>query len=79
MSDDLDKMTFEDAFAELEATVQQLDGPAEELTLDEAIALYARGMGLARRCTDALDAAELQIQQLAASGGQQQLGMFLEE
>jgi len=63
MSEALEGLSFEDAFGELEATVQRLE--EGELTLEEAIALYERGMGLARRCGEALDAAELQMQQLA--------------
>ncbi len=76
MSDELDKLSFEEAFEELEATVHRLDADAGELTLEEAIALYERGVQLARRCNDALDAAELQVQQLALVSNQQQLGMF---
>jgi exodeoxyribonuclease VII small subunit len=63
MSEALETLSFEDAFGELEVTVQRLE--EGELTLEEAIALYERGMGLARRCGEALDAAELQMQQLA--------------
>jgi exodeoxyribonuclease VII small subunit len=63
MSKALEKLSFEDAFHELEVTVQRLE--EGDLTLEEAIALYERGMGLARRCGEALDAAELQMQQLA--------------
>ena len=77
MSDELQTLPFEEAFEELETTVQRLE--AGDLTLEEAIALYERGMGLARLCNEALDAAELQVQQLAVSSGQQQLGMFFEE
>lgn len=65
MSDEIEKLSFEEAFGDLEATVRRLDG--DELTLEEALALYERGMGLARRCGDALDAAELQVEQLAAA------------
>jgi exodeoxyribonuclease VII small subunit len=63
MNEALEELSFEDAFRELEATVRQLE--EGELTLDEAIALYERGMGLARRCGEALDAAELQMERLA--------------
>jgi exodeoxyribonuclease VII small subunit len=79
MSEDLDKMTFEDAFDELEATVQRLDADTGELTLEEAIGLYERGMRLARHCNSVLDDAELQVQQVTAIGDQQQLGMLFEE
>ena len=62
MSEELDGLTFEEAFGELEATVQRLE--AGNLALDEAIGLYQRGMHLAQRCSAALDAAELQIEEL---------------
>jgi exodeoxyribonuclease VII small subunit len=77
MEEDLEALSFEQAYEELEQTVHRLE--AGELTLDEAIAIYERGMRLARRCGAALDAAELQIQQLAVVNNQQQPGMFLEE
>lgn len=62
MSDEKD-LSFEEAYRELEATVQRLE--AGNLTLEEAIALYEQGMRLARRCQAALDAAELQIEQIS--------------
>jgi exodeoxyribonuclease VII small subunit len=68
---DLEKLSFEQAFGELEATVQRLEGG--DLTLDEAITLYEWGMGLARRCNDTLDAAELRMQQVAVASNQQQV------
>lgn len=73
----LEALSFEEALDELEQVVQQLE--EGELPLDQAIALYERGMGLARRCSQALDAAELQIEQLAVIDGQQQLGFFVDE
>lgn len=62
MSEEMEGLTFEEAFGELEATVQRLE--AGNLTLDEAIAVYQRGMYLAQHCSAALDAAELQIEEL---------------
>ena len=76
MDEELEALSFEQAYEELEQTVHRLE--AGDLALEEAIATYERGMRLARRCGAALDAAELQIQQLAV-GNNQQLGMFLEE
>ena len=63
MSKELENLTFEQAFEELGTTVQRLE--AGDLALEEAIALYERGMRLAQRCSDALDAAELQVQELS--------------
>ena len=72
----VEELSFEEAFNELEETVQRLE--EGDLTLEEAIALYEWGMALARRCSDTLDTAELQVQQLAVINDQQQLGMFFE-
>jgi exodeoxyribonuclease VII small subunit len=77
MSEDLDRLSFEEAFRELEAAVQRLE--AGDLTLEEALALYERGMGLAQRCSQVLDAAEIQVQQLVVGDEQAQMGMFFEE
>lgn len=66
MSDDVSKLSFEQAVGELESTVQRLE--SGDLSLTEAIALYERGMRLVQHCNDALDAAELQVQELAQSG-----------
>lgn len=70
MSENAEKLSFEEAFDELETTVQRLE--EGDLTLEEAIALYERGMSLAQRCNDALDAAELQVQQLTVAKDEQQ-------
>ncbi len=66
MTDDLSSLSFEQAIGELESTVQRLEGG--DLSLTEAIALYERGMHLVQHCNDALDAADLQVQELAGSG-----------
>jgi exodeoxyribonuclease VII small subunit len=63
MSDDVIKLSFEEAVGELESTVQRLEGG--DLSLTEAIALYKRGMILVQHCNDTLDDAELQVQELA--------------
>jgi exodeoxyribonuclease VII small subunit len=63
---DAEKMIFEEAYAELEETVQKLE--AGSLPLAEALALYQRGMALAKQCNLQLDKAELTIKTLAPSG-----------
>jgi exodeoxyribonuclease VII small subunit len=63
---DIETMTFEQAYRELEETVQQLE--VGNLPLEEAIALYQRGMALAKYCGLQLDNAELRIKMLAPSG-----------
>jgi exodeoxyribonuclease VII small subunit len=66
---DTEKLSYEEAFAELEEVVQQLE--AGDLTLDQSMTLFERGMALAGRCNAQLDAAELRVRQFlpAESGG----------
>lgn len=65
-STDIQKMSYEEAYAELEQTVQRLE--AGSLPLAEALTLYQRGMALAKQCNVQLDEAELSIKKLAPSG-----------
>jgi exodeoxyribonuclease VII small subunit len=59
-------LTFEQAYRELEQTVQKLE--AGNLPLAEALALYQRGMALAQQCGQQLDSAELSVQTLTPTG-----------
>ncbi len=59
----MDSLSFEEAYAELEVTVQRLEDGA--LPLEEALALYERGVLLAQRCAERLAAAELRIEELS--------------
>jgi exodeoxyribonuclease VII small subunit len=59
MTAELDTLTFEEAFAELQGAVEELRGDA--LTLDRSLALYERGVALAQRCSALLTDAELRI------------------
>jgi len=65
---EIKNVSFEEAFGELEEVVQQLE--AGDLTLDQAMALFERGMALAARCNTQLDAAELRVQQLVPAVGE---------
>lgn len=56
-------LSYEAAFAELEAVVAILEG--EQRPLDEAIALYERGQALAKHCATLLEKAELKVRQLS--------------
>ena len=59
----IEELTYEQAFAELEAVVSALEG--EESSLEEALALFERGQDLAHYCAGLLDKAELKVQQLS--------------
>jgi exodeoxyribonuclease VII small subunit len=62
---ELENLSFEEAFKELEDTVHRLEEGG--LTLDESIALFERGMKLAKHCDQKLDDAELKVSQLVPS------------
>ncbi|MCK4449916.1 MAG: exodeoxyribonuclease VII small subunit [Anaerolineae bacterium] len=62
---EVEKLSFEEAFKELEDAVHRLEGGG--LTLDESIALFERGMTLAQHCGQKLDDAELKVSQLVPS------------
>lgn len=57
-----EKMSYEQAFEELETIVQQLEGG--ELPLEKALSLFERGQSLALRCSTLLEQAELKLKQL---------------
>jgi exodeoxyribonuclease VII small subunit len=60
------QMSFEEAFAELEATVTRLE--QGDLSLEESITLFERGQALAAHCNVQLDASELRVRQLLPGG-----------
>lgn len=59
----VDKLSYEQALAELEAIVASLE--VNKLPLDESMALYERGQALTRHCVALLDKAELRVKQLS--------------
>jgi exodeoxyribonuclease VII small subunit len=59
----VEELTYEQAFAELEAVVSELE--ADRSSLDEVMALFERGQELARYCTRLLDQADLKVQQIS--------------
>jgi exodeoxyribonuclease VII small subunit len=58
--------SFEQLFAELEATVTKLE--AGDLSLDESLELFQRGTELAKKCGLMLDQAELRVKELVPHG-----------
>ena len=55
-------MTFEEAMAQLEKSVAELESGA--LTLDEALATFEQGIALVKQCRKELDRAEQKIEVL---------------
>ena len=58
----VDKMSFEEALAELEGIVRQLE--TGDVELEKSIAIYERGAALKAHCEARLKSAELKVEQI---------------
>lgn len=58
----VDKMSFEEALAELEVIVRQLE--TGDVELEKSIAIYERGAALKSHCEARLKSAELKVEQI---------------
>lgn len=77
-SADTDALDFEQALGELEALVSRMEGG--ELSLEDALAQFERGIALTRRCQDALKTAELRVKKLVDKpGGEPELEPFQDD
>ncbi|MDP3855893.1 exodeoxyribonuclease VII small subunit [Phenylobacterium sp.] len=66
---DIDGLSFEQALAELERIVGQLE--SGQAPLEESVKLYERGAALKAHCEKRLEAARLQVEKIVVgSGGQ---------
>ena len=63
----IDALSFDDALAELQRTVAELEAGGQPLAA--SIALYERGVALQARCEKLLVDAEQRVQQLVARAG----------
>ncbi len=66
-TDEIDRLAFDDALAELQRTVAELETGG--LALERSIALYERGVALHERCAKLLAEAELTVKQLVSRAG----------
>lgn len=60
-------LAFDDALAELQRTVAELEAGGQPL--EHSIALYERGVALHERCAALLGDAELKVRQLVSRAG----------
>lgn len=65
--DDIASLPFDEALAELQRTVATLEAGGQPL--EEAIALYERGVALHERCARLLADAELRVKRLVERAG----------
>ena len=65
MNEDATSLTFEQALSELEGIVQKLE--AGDVSLDEAINAYSRGIELKNQCQKRLEAARMRVEKIEFS------------
>ena len=66
MNEKIVGLTFEEAMAALEQTVDRLE--VGDLALEESLALFESGQLLAEHCNKLLEQASLKVEQLTADG-----------
>ena len=64
---DVETLSFDDALAELQRTVAELEAGGQPL--EAALALYERGVALQARCERLIGDAELRVEQLVQRAG----------
>ncbi|MGH8458822.1 MAG: exodeoxyribonuclease VII small subunit [Nevskiales bacterium] len=68
---------FEKSLAELEALVERME--SGELSLEDSMKQFERGIQLARACQQQLKQAELKVQQLVQKNGDAKLEDFADD
>lgn len=63
---EISELSFEAAYEELAAIIQQLESGS--LSLDDSVRLFERGRALSEHCQALLDKAELRVMQITGSG-----------
>jgi len=63
---DFDKLSYEDAYEQLEVVIAQLE--SGELSLENSVKLYEEGQKLSVHCQKLLEEAELKIKQVDDAG-----------
>ena len=70
-TDELADVAFETALEELESLVEKME--TGELSLEDSLAAFERGVKLTRHCQSSLKAAELKVKVLTESGDLEEL------
>ena len=70
----LENLTFEESLSELDTIVNNLE--QGELSLEESMALFERGLSLSQISQNKLQAAEQKVKILLEKNGKQQLSNF---
>lgn len=67
-------VNFEQSLEELEALVEQMEDG--DLSLEESLAAFEKGVRIARECQEALKEAEQRVQVLLQQNGEERLADF---
>lgn len=73
-SDNRSLTEFEHSLAELEALVESLE--TGDLSLEDSLKKFERGVALARTCQNALKTAELRVRQLVENDDETEIAEF---
>lgn len=57
-----ERPSFEEALTQLEAIIEKLND--EDVTLEESVQLYEKGLKLSKICGETLESAELKIEEI---------------
>lgn len=71
------KFNFEKTIGDLETIVEKMEG--EQLTLEESLKNFEKGIKLTQQCQDALKNAEQQVKILLEKNGSHTLTDFIDE
>jgi exodeoxyribonuclease VII small subunit len=71
-SNDVKRLPFEKALAELESIVQKLEQGS--VPLEESVAIYERGEALKRRCEELLRQAEARVEKITLDAAGKPIG-----
>ncbi|HET9903330.1 MAG TPA: exodeoxyribonuclease VII small subunit [Xanthobacteraceae bacterium] len=71
--EDVTRLSFEAALAELEQIVQRLE--RGDVPLEESVAIYERGEALKRRCEELLRQAEARIEKITLDASGKPVGI----
>lgn len=69
------KVDYESAVKELEELIERLES-GDDISLDDSLMIYERGVSLIRSCQESLQAAEQKVQMLLEQSGQTSLVDF---
>ena len=66
-AEEQEQRSLEENFSELEELIEQLE--AEDISLEDAITAYSKGMNVLKQCNEQIDRVEKQVMKLNEEGG----------